>query len=136
MKKIDAIMNGTEQYSAFIEQLTNILEPFALLVKDCAPIYYGRQVEDVSMGLCKDCGSIIFEIDGEKVALVNIVSGEASVYGRDLIQLTNDDLQSVIAVTNALKAKGQESSDNSAYALPQELQEFMVDVLNDLRRDN
>lgn len=107
MKKIDAIMNGTEQYSTFIEQLTNILEPFALLVKDYIPIYYGRQVESVSMGVCQDCGNIVFLINEEQVASINVTNGEASIYGRELVQLTKDDFKSVIEVATAVRVKEQ-----------------------------
>lgn len=128
MKKIDTLMNGGEQYSIFIEQLSNILEPFALLVRGYTPIYYGRKVESISMGLCQDHEGAIFSINEEKVALVNTVHGEASIYGREFVQLTSDDLQSVIEIVNAIKATGQESNINTISGLPKELQDFMEDI--------
>lgn len=106
MKKIDMILNGTEeQYPSLISKLSNILEPFALLAVGKAPVYIGRIVEELGVKQCKDCGAFIFNIDGNDVAHVDTKRMEASVFGGETFSISTEDAESVRSTVDALEKR-------------------------------
>lgn len=149
MKKIDVILNGTgEQYTSLINKLSNILEPYALFAMDEAPVYAGRIVEELGVKQCKECGTFIFNIDGNDVAHVDLEKMEASVFGGSNFHLTTEDAESVKNVLKALER--HESRDNDVdktpikdiiESMPKELKSLLgaavaVSILRKRRNDN
>lgn len=104
MKKIDAILNREqEKYPALINKLSMILEPFALLATGNAPVYVGRIAEEMAVKECKECGALIFSIEGNDLAHVDLKKMEASVFGGEHFSISTEDAQSVKNVLEALK---------------------------------
>lgn len=147
MKKIDAILNGAEeQYTSLINKLSNILEPYALYAVGKAPVYVGRIVEELGVKQRKECGALIFNIDGSDVAHVDLEKMEASVFGGVNFHLTTDDAESVKDVLEALKRhEGSDNDENPIKdiieGMPKELKSLLgaavaVSVLRKGRNDN
>mgnify|MGYP000818335270 FL=1 len=142
MKKIDMILNGTkEQYPSLISKLSNILEPFALLAVDKAPVYIGRIVEELGVKQCKDCGAFIFNIDGNDVAHVDTKRMEASVFGGETFSISIGDAESVRSTVDALeKRKGSDIDENPIKdiieGMPKELKSLLgaAVVMSKLRK--
>lgn len=104
MKKIDAILNREqEKYPALINKLSMILEPFALLATGNAPVYIGRIAEEMAVKECEECGALIFSIEGNDLAHVDLKKMEASVFGGEHFSISTEDAQSVKNVLEALK---------------------------------
>lgn len=142
MKKIDMILNGTEeQYPSLISKLSNILEPFALLAVGKAPVYIGRIVEELGVKQCKDCGAFIFNIDGNDVAHVDTKRMEASVFGGETFSISIEDAESVRSTVDALeKRKGSDIDENPIKdiieGMPKELKSLLgaAVVMSKLRK--
>lgn len=131
MKKIDMILNGTkEQYPSLISKLSNILEPFALLVVGKAPVYVGRIVEELGVKQCKDCGAFIFNIDGNDVAHVDTKRMEASVFGGETFSISTEDAESVRSTVDALENRKDSDIDENPIkdiieGMPKELKSLL-----------
>ena len=142
MKKIDMILNGTEeQYPSLISKLSNILEPFALLAVGKTPVYIGRIVEELRARRRMDCGALIFNIDGNDVAYVDTKKMEASVFGGETFSISIEDVESVRNIVDALENRKGSDIDETPIkdiieGMPKELKSLLgaAIVMSKLRK--
>lgn len=105
MKKINSILNGeSNSYSQIINNLSNVLEPFAAVVVGETPVYKGFPVEGLQAGASK--GTHIFLINETALAVVKLDTMEVSVYGSDYVKLQPEDAQTVVRLLKELEARG------------------------------
>lgn len=104
MKKINSILDGeSNSYSQIINNLSNVLEPFAAVVVGETPVYKGFPVESLQAGVSK--GTHVFLINETALAAVKLDTMEASVYGSDYVKLQPEDAQTVVRLLKELKAR-------------------------------
>lgn len=104
MKKINSILNGeSNSYSQIINNLSNVLEPFAAIVVGETPVYKGFPVESLQAGV--GGATHVFLINETALTAVKLDTMEVSVYGSDYVKLQPEDAQTVVRLLKELKAR-------------------------------
>lgn len=112
MKKIDSILNGTDnQYPSLISKLSAVLEPFALVAAGKLPVYMGNIPESVDIKVCNECGRHIFCLNGNDLAAVDVREMTASVFGGEFFQLQTEDFLSIKNLLGKLEEKEEVDPD-------------------------
>lgn len=123
MRKIDMILDGREDH--YVKLLTAILEPFALFAVGKVPVYAGEEVDGLGLNCDKSSNEVIFIINDEGKASVNLEKMEATVFGSETFSLSEEDNKTVSRLVDILKKSKSKNVDND---IPKDLRSALAAI--------